>query len=98
MPEPRDRDRWAKITCDERESLICRNGERYAGLGVAAGRTDMDGQYGEPTIFTEWFDKDTEEPVLRDYRFPGRRTPDDPYPPDAKPCEHYRWEAVDGTA
>lgn len=85
---------WVQITCEDREALVSRNGGRYDGFKVAAGRTDMDGQFGEPTIFTEWYDSLTgsDESVLRDYRYPGRRTPDDPYPKDVRPCEHYRWE------
>ena len=93
MPEPSSTSAaWVKITCEEREALVCRNGERYDGFKVTSALTDTDGQYGEPTIFTEWYDSflDHEESVLRDYRYPGRRTPDDPYPDDARPCEHYR--------
>lgn len=84
---------WRKITCDERDALY---NERREQLCVLAGRTDMGGMYGDPEIFTEWGDRETEQPVLRDRRFP----PQYPIPPladvrlpDTKPCEHYRYES-----
>lgn len=86
--------RWVKIDCDAREVIVSRNGERYEGLGVAAGRTDMDGQYGEPCIFTEWYDRATDQSVLQDYLWPARRhSDDDLFLPDVKPCEHYEWRS-----
>jgi hypothetical protein len=82
---------WVTITCQEREELVCRNGERYDGFKVAAGFTDSDGQYGQPLIYTEWYDalSGSERPVLRDYRFPAPRN-DDGAKPDLEPCQHLK--------
>ena len=84
-----ERPAWDPISCADRDALVCRNGERYEGLKVAAGRTDLDGQYGEPCIFTEWYDESTGLSVLQDYRYPGRRSDANRLPDDARPCEHF---------
>lgn len=77
---------WEQISCAEREAL-------YAGsvLSVGASLTDLDGQYGDPRVLTEWHDRATDVPVLRDQRWPqlsGEK-------PDARPCRHERWSVVD---
>lgn len=55
--------------------------------------TDLGGEYGDPSIFTEWGDRTTEEPVLRDQRWPPRYTTQDmseyAAQSDVRPCEHY---------
>lgn len=83
---------WQKITCLERDEL---KGSR--NLVPISSCTDMGGAYGDPEIFTEWGDRGTEKPVLRDRRFPALFTgSEDPMTnartPDSKPCEHYRFE------
>jgi hypothetical protein len=76
---------WRQITCQEREDLVTRLGRSYngfsaeSGIGVLASKTDIDGEYGTPEIYTEWGRKATDEPVLRDYRWPN----------SDRPCEHY---------
>jgi hypothetical protein len=82
---------WRKITCQERDAL---KGARE--LAPFASRTDMGGEFGDPSMFIEWGDNATDTPVLRDYRYPA------PIPmpplanvaprPDTKPCEHYAYE------
>lgn len=59
-------------------------------LTVLSSKTDLDGLYGKPEIFTEW-GTDNETPVLRDVRWPGPQAGDLLPSPDAKPCEHYFW-------
>jgi len=72
---------WRRVTCQERDvAFAAWNG----AWGVGSSLTDFDGQYGDPQMFTEWWDKATERPVLRDRRYPGR-----PGQPDPRPCEHY---------
>jgi hypothetical protein len=77
---------WVKITCDEREKLVDLRGRSYnafsreSGICVTASRTDPDGDFGRPEIFTEWGFTE-EDPVLREYL----------YPETDKPCEHYEW-------
>lgn len=66
---------WVKITCEESELL-------RAGLHVHSARTDPEGVYGPPEVFTEW--GTDAGPVLRDHRFPQP----DFSRPDVKPCEH----------
>jgi hypothetical protein len=83
---------WQKITCVERDEL-----KADRDLVPIVGRTDMGGEYGDPEIYTEWGDRATEKPVLRDRRFPplftGTEEPlDYARKPDPKPCEHYRFE------
>lgn len=93
---------WRKITCEEREALVDELGRSYNGLAspefcVLAGRTDLSGEFGPPQIFTEWGRREGEVPVLRDVRWPpepvgGESIVDAAMRPDAKPCEHYRYE------
>lgn len=75
---------WVQITCEEREALIDEVGRSYNGpakpYGVLAGRSDLDGQYGRPCVFTEWGHSETGVPLLQDYRWPE----------STRPCEHYR--------
>lgn len=71
---------WRQITCDERDDLY---GRENGAWSVGSGLTDLDGEFGDPHMFTEWWDGD--QPVLRDYRWPqpsGEK-------PDTRPCEHY---------
>lgn len=69
---------WLKITCAEADAL-----HRDRTLAIAAGFTDMDGEYGEPEIRRTWADKDTDALIVKDVR----------YPRGPKPCEHYAFEA-----
>jgi hypothetical protein len=79
---------WTKITCTEREAIVDRHGRSYnsfspeSGICVTLSRTDPDGDFGKPEIFTEWGFTE-ERPVLQDYL----------YPATDKPCEHYEWIA-----
>jgi hypothetical protein len=93
---------WRQITCDEREQLVDRLGRSYNGLGgpefgVISSLMDLDGEFGDPVMDTTWGRRDSDEPVLRDVRWPapGNYTRDDPGSaplPDARPCEHYAYE------
>jgi hypothetical protein len=71
---------WEKIGCQVADAIRCE-----PGTTVGAARTDLDGLYGDPEVYTEWVDK-YERPVLREHRYPNR----DGSRPDDKPCEHYR--------
>ncbi|QOF39372.1 hypothetical protein E3G66_003576 [Mycobacteroides abscessus] len=86
---------WMKITCAEREQIWAdRDGNR--NLAPISTCTDLDAEFhSEPEIFTEWGDRETQVPVLRDYRYPARYCASDPpgtVRPDRKSCEHYRYE------
>lgn len=80
---------WEPITCQEREELVHRSDPR---LTVLASRTDLDGEFGAPEIFTEWGTPEG-EPVLREHRYPDHANPDGSSRPDVQPCEHFRWMA-----
>jgi hypothetical protein len=76
---------WRKATCEERDRFYA---EHDDALVPGAARTDLGGEFGEPEIYTEWWDRATEVPMLRDWRFPqisGDK-------PDRRPCEHYLWQ------
>lgn len=71
---------WVPIDCDERDYLI--DGPRP--LSVASSLTDLEGRFGTPVIFTEWWLDD--QPVLRDYL-------ENPHAVDGGSCRHYAWRA-----
>lgn len=77
-PEPcadmRDMRGWVKVTCEESDR--CREDR---DLKVFSSLTDMEGTYGEPVIYTEWGDRETDRPVVRDYRWLK----------SDRDCEHY---------
>lgn len=80
---------WTKISCAERETLYT-----SCDLVPISSCTDLDAAFhSEPEVFTEWGDRATEQPVLRDYRYPARYSAGEgeTLKPDRKPCEHYRW-------
>lgn len=87
---------WRKITCAERDEAMA----RYDLVPISS-LTDIDGEFGTPSIFTEWGDRTTEEPCLRDQRWPPRYTSqemaDYATREDDRPCEHYLNE-IDLTA
>lgn len=74
---------WKRITCAERESIVAEIGDN---LSVSAAYTDLYGEFGEPEVFTEWFDKRTCRAVLKESRFPSLTYP---IGIDRKPCEHF---------
>lgn len=81
---------WVQITCADRDALMADR-----DLVPISSCTDLDGQFhSEPEVFTEWGDRGTEQPVLRDRRFPPRYYADEDTwgKPDPKPCEHYRFQ------
>lgn len=63
---------WTKTTCVRSDDI--RN-----GMSPWSSLTDLDGNFGPPIVYTEWADPATEQPVLRDYRWPG----------SSRECEHY---------
>lgn len=73
-----DRRGWTRITCqesDEHLSIMGSNARVFSSL------TDPDGAFGSPVVFTEWGRDDSDEPILRNYR----------YPVDGS-CEHYFYD------
>lgn len=62
---------WDEVTCQDREQFFDRYGEH---LKPYSSLTDPDGQYGKPTIYTEWGSKTRDTPWLRDYRYPERKS------------------------
>ena len=75
---------WQWITCDDREALAAEHiysGHRFSPWSVAAGLSDIDGEYGTPYVLTEWYDPATDLPTLKDERWPKEH----------HPCRHARW-------
>lgn len=66
---------WVKATCVERDYVFIEN-----ELTVWSGLTDLDGEYGDPCMFTEWGSPDSTRPIVADLRW----TAED----DKRPCEH----------
>lgn len=85
---------WVKISCAEREQIWADRGADRNLVPISTC-TDVGAEFhSEPEIFTEWGDRDTQVPVLRDCRYPARYYASDPpetVKPDRKPCEHYRY-------
>lgn len=52
---------WTEVDCKEADGI---RGAQPVTPGSSL--TDMDGEFGEPVIYTEWWDEQ-EHPVLRDY-------------------------------
>ena len=75
-------DGWRRITCEESDRLMALHGDCW---GVTSSLTDLGGQFGEPEVYTEWGDRDTERPMLRNRRYPQLGSGG----PDRKPCEHW---------
>lgn len=78
---------WTRVACEVAD--IIRASEH---VKPTASKTDLDGAYGEPEVYTEWsvvYPSGNEIPVLREHRWPGLILDD----PNARPCEHYVPEA-----
>lgn len=72
---------WVEITCQAREALAQEYIYGASRWGVAAGFTDLDGEYGIPYVMTEWYDPATDLPTLKDERWPESH----------HLCRHVRW-------
>lgn len=74
---------WVTATCAERDAAKALHAETI----VFSGLSDISGQYGEPSMFTEWGSSDRRTPLWADLRYlpdlDSSETPADP-----KPCEH----------
>lgn len=70
---------WVEVSCEVADATL----DKHPGCHVASSLTDLDGSYGSPVIFTEWWVG--EEPLVRYYRRTGQ------------PCQHFV-PAADGTA
>ena len=84
---------WIEITCAERDQIKAEH-----DLVPISACTDLDAEFhSQPEVFTEWGDRATEKPVLRDYRYPAwpRSDMSEPAGLDLKPCKHYRFEDAD---
>lgn len=82
--------RWVKITCAERDQMMA---ER--DLVPYSSCTDLDAEYhSEPQMDIEWSERGSDQPLLREHRYPAWPSADwrQPAGPDRKPCEHYRHE------
>lgn len=74
--------RWVAVSCEVADAIRVSE-----PIKPTSSKTDLDGTFGAPEVFTEWsaiYQSGREVPVLREHRWPG---PDGE--PDAKPCEHY---------
>lgn len=61
MKTSHDLDAWLEIPCAEADTVRGRG-----AITPGSSLTDLDGQYGEPVIYTEWRNA-IGSPVLRDY-------------------------------
>lgn len=84
---------WLRITCYERDEHFAL-AKDTGGIEPISGLTDPDGEYGTPLVFTEWARKDSDEPLLRDYRYPNEDGSGSG--PDAAPCKHYFYVGSNG--
>ena len=66
---------WITATCKERDEVFYAN-----ELSVWSGLTDLDGEYGIPSMFTEWGSYDGTTPIVADLRYTEEGT--------TRPCEH----------
>ena len=66
---------WQEVACDVADST---RGAQHVIPGSTL--TDLDGHYGKPVMFTEWWNDD-ERPILRDYYWHPHS--------DAGKCVHY---------
>ena len=80
-PDPDGRDHgvlpgeWITASCVESDAA-----RASADVTVWSGLTDLDGEYGDPSMFTEWGSPDGTLPIVADLRY----TAED----DTRPCEH----------
>lgn len=92
---------WEQVLCVEADKIKSDRGYAHDGSGdltVYSSCTDLDGEFGDPLVFTEWgVSGNEDQPVLREYRHPALPSPGGVLAarePDRKPCEHYRWVGV----
>lgn len=67
---------WSRIACEVADVLRHQEARPLVPVGSL---TDLAGEFGRPLVYTEWGFKDTEQPVMREYRWPKQD----------RPCEHY---------
>jgi hypothetical protein len=70
---------WQRVPCIIGDLI-----RAHEQVTPASSLTDPDGIYGAPIVYTEWALRDSDEPVLREYRYPGGEGK-----PDRLPCDHY---------
>lgn len=68
---------WIEVACEVAD--VIRHCEHVT---PSAGRSDLDGEWGAPSVYTEWSMRD--KPIMREWRFPSRI----PGEPDPEPCRH----------
>jgi len=67
---------WHQITCQQSDTL-------HLDTQPVSSLTDMDGEYGEPTVYKEWGRLAPDRAVLRDYRWPDSDRVCEHWVPDA---------------
>ena len=83
MTDEKARVAWVAVACEVADAI-----RHCESLKPTASKTDLDGEYGEPEVFTEWsviYPSGREVPVLREHRWPSGSDG----VVDLKPCEHY---------
>lgn len=72
---------WIAVSCEAADLI-----RAHPDVHPSSSKTDLDGRYGKPEVFTEWdvHCRKTSRPILREHRWPGPEGE-----PDAAPCEHY---------
>ena len=75
---------WVPIPCLTADLI-----RQHPKVFPTESRTDMDGEFGDPCVYTEWGLRDDDIPVMREWRYPPRV----PGEPDPRPCEHLAYNA-----
>ena len=76
-----ERDGWTAVSCLVADII---RGSEY--VKPMSSKTDLDGHYGEPEVYTEWAtDGRNEVAVLREHRWPSPHSGHG----DRYACEHY---------
>ena len=72
--------RRVQIPCGDRDEAL---GDKKEWTATAS-LTDIDGEFGEPHIYTRW-EHARRDYAIEDYRWPSRGGTS----PDVRPCEHW---------
>jgi hypothetical protein len=70
---------WHQIPCVDRDLML----HSDHTLKPFSSLTDLEGEYGEALIYTEWGTTDPDNAVLRDYRWPQTNRDCEHWVPDA---------------
>jgi len=73
-----DRTGWTQVSCPASDRIR----DEHLDKVVSSSLTDLDGEYGDPVVYTEWSVGDV--PLLRDYRWVATERECEHWIPDAE--------------